>query len=89
LDDEYAKRGVQVISISVDQDREKAGELARQVGAKFPVVHDATGQIAQRYGVTAIPLNVVVDPRGNVAQVIVGADLPALKAAAERFARPK
>jgi peroxiredoxin len=89
LDDEYRKRGVQVISISVDQDREKAGELARQAGAKFPVVHDASGKVAEQYGVTAIPLNVVVDPQGKVAQVIVGADLPALKAAAQRFARPK
>jgi peroxiredoxin len=80
---------VQVISISVDQDREKAGALAKQVGAQFPVVHDARGEVAQRYGVTAIPLNVVVDRQGTVVQSILGADLPALKAAAERLAKPK
>ena len=42
---------------TVDDDRSKAGVLAKQVGAKFPVIHDAKGEVAQRYGVTAIPLN--------------------------------
>ena len=78
-----------MISISVDQDREKAGALAKQIGAQFPVVYDGKGEVAQRYGVTAIPLNVVVDQQGKVAEVIVGADLPALKAAAERLAKAK
>ena len=71
-----------MISISVDQDRSKAGELAKQVGAKFPVVHDANGEVAGRYGVSGIPLNVVVDRKGYVAQVILGADTEALKSAA-------
>jgi peroxiredoxin len=78
-----------VISISVDDDRDKAGSLAKQVGAKFPVIHDAGGKVAELYGVTAIPLNVVVDIQGNVDQVILGADAAALKSAAERLAKPK
>jgi peroxiredoxin len=78
-----------VISISVDDDRDKAGSLRKQVGAKFPVIHDAGGKVAELYGVTAIPLNVVVDTQGNVDQVILGADTDALKSAAERLAKPK
>jgi peroxiredoxin len=80
---------VRVISISLDRDRSQAGELAKQVGAKFPVVYDAQGEVAGRYGVSGIPLNVVVDRRGYVAQVILGADTEALQSAAQRLARPK
>jgi peroxiredoxin len=78
-----------VISLSVDEDPAKAGSLAKQVGAKFPVIHDAKGKVAEQYGVTAIPLNVVVDTDGNVDTVILGADAEALKSAAERLAKPK
>lgn len=79
---------MQVISLSVDDDRAKAGLLAKQVGAKFPVVHDAGGKVAALYGVTGIPLNVVVDRKGMVDQVILGADAEALQSAAERLATP-
>jgi peroxiredoxin len=89
LDEQYGKRGFQVISISVDQDREKAGMLARQAGAKFPVVHDAKGELATRFGVSAIPHNVIIDPQGNVVQTVLGADIKALKAAAERLSKAK
>jgi peroxiredoxin len=80
---------VQVISISLDDDRDKAGSLAKDCGAKFPVVHDAKGDIAGKYGVNAIPLNVVIDSEGMVAQSILGADTDALKAAVEKVAKPK
>ncbi len=73
----------------MDDDRNKAGTLAKQVGAKFPVIHDAKGKVAEQYGVSAIPLNVVIDTSGNVDQVILGADTEALKSAAERLAKPK
>jgi hypothetical protein len=53
------------------------------------VIHDAGGKLAGQYGVTAIPLNVVIDPSGNVDQVILGANVEALKSAAERLAKPK
>ena len=59
------------------------------MGANFPVIHDAGGKVAGLYGVSAIPLNVVVDTEGNVDQVILGANAEALKAAAERLAKPK
>lgn len=87
LDEQYGKRGVQVISISVDAGRAQAGELARLTGAKFPVIHDPRDEVASRYGVTGIPMNVVIDRDGNVNQVIVGADIAALKSAAERLSR--
>ncbi len=78
-----------MISVSVDDTRDKAAEPAKQIGAKFPVVHDAKGEIATRYGVSAIPLNVVIDSQGKVVQSIVGADIEALKAAVEKQAKPK
>jgi alkyl hydroperoxide reductase subunit AhpC len=73
----------------VDEDRKKAGEPARQVGAKFPVVHDSTGEIARRYGVSSIPLNVIIDRQGKVVEALIGGDAAALKSAAARLARPR
>lgn len=78
-----------MISVSLDDDPAKAGTLAKQAGAKFPVIHDAGGKLAGQYGVTAIPLNVVIAPSGNVDEVILGANAEALKSAAERLAKPK
>jgi peroxiredoxin len=89
LDEQYGKRGFQVISVSVDQDREAAGLLAKQAGAKFPVVHDAKGELANRFGVSAIPHNVIIDAQGNVVETVLGADIKALKSAAERLSKPK
>jgi peroxiredoxin len=89
LDEQYGKRGVQVVSVSVDSERQNAGMLAQKAGAKFPVAWDPNGEVAKKYGVSAIPLNVVIDAQGNVDQVILGADIAALKAAAERLAKPK
>ena len=87
IDEQFRKRGIQVISVSIDQDRSKAGELAERAGAKFPVIHDAKGELAARYGVSAIPLNVIVDSDGNVVQTVLGADVRALRAAAEKLSK--
>ena len=89
LDERYGKRGFQVISISVDQNPELAAMLAKKAGAKFPVVHDAKGELATRFGVSAIPHNVIIDAQGNVVQTVLGADIKALEAAAERLAKAK
>ena len=77
-----------MISVSVDEDGKKAGGPARQIGAKFPVIHDASGDIARRYGVSTIPLNVVIDRQGKVVDALIGGDAAALKSAAARLARP-
>lgn len=89
LDEEYGKRGIQVVSISLDDSRENAGKLAKDHGARFPVVHDAGGKVARQYGVTSIPLNVIIDDQGAVVQKILGADTGAIRAAVEKLAKPK
>jgi peroxiredoxin len=59
----------------------EAGAFARQVKATFPVLHDPSDAVFKKYGVSAIPANVVIDRKGKVVFTVEGADIKAIDAA--------
>lgn len=84
LAEKYGSRGLRVVLVSLDEDREVASVLPRQAGVKFPVLIDTNGRFAEDYGVQALPHTVVIDRRGLVHAVVIGADLKALDTAVEQ-----
>ncbi len=70
-----------MISVASDQSKADAGLFAKEVKATFPVVHDPKGLVFSKYGIEAIPVNVIVNRQGKVTRVIVGADTQAMDAA--------
>ena len=78
LDEKFGPKGLKVMAVSLDEDRDTAGIVPKQNKVKFPIVFDPKGEIAEKYGVQAIPHTVVIGRDGKVAQVITGLDLQLL-----------
>jgi alkyl hydroperoxide reductase subunit AhpC len=74
LDEKYSARGLRVIAVSLDEERQTAANLPSQVKVKFPVIFDPKGAIAEKYAVQALPHTVVIAKDGKVQQVITGLD---------------
>ncbi len=67
--------------MSADDKLSEASAFAKEVRATFPVVHDKKGPITDKFGVTTMPANVVLDRAGKVVYSLDGPDLPALEKA--------
>ena len=91
--DGFQRTGVEVVGVSVDS-AETQTAFAAKCGSKFPMVGDASKEIARRYGVLGLlgvakRVTFLVDPAGKVAEVVEGMlPGPHLKAADAWAARP-
>ena len=74
LDDKFSSRGLRLLAVSMDEDREAASAAPRESRVRFPVLFDPKGAIGEKYQVQAIPHTVVLDKDGVVRSVIVGLD---------------
>ena len=63
----YSNRGVQVIAISGDRDN-KAVQAERVAAMKldFPVLRDNHRVVIGRYGISELPITMVIEGNGNV-----------------------
>lgn len=77
LFDTYKDKGLEILSISIDKEVEKADTLkalAKASNVKFPVLTDRFNIVAKRYFIKKLPCVYVLDGRGKVAMVSVGYD---------------
>lgn len=84
LDEKLGAKGLKVLAVSLDEDRASAAVVPKQSGAKFPVIFDPKGGIAEKFGVQAIPHTVVIDRSGKVHAILIGLNLEALDAAVDQ-----
>ncbi len=68
----YGQRGLTVLAINVDRQREAAERFLAAVPAPFTVAFDPQGATPDAYAATAMPSSYLVDARGHVALVEVG-----------------
>jgi peroxiredoxin len=68
----YQDAGVELFAVSLDQTARQAGEIAAASGARFPVLHDAGGEVGRLYAVAKVPVLVLVDRAGVVRKVFEG-----------------
>ena len=57
----YANAGLQVLAVSVDDDVEAAEDVARAVGATFPVLHDSGKEVSRSRDLEVLPTTLLVD----------------------------
>jgi peroxiredoxin len=69
-----------VVSVSSDEKAEEAGKFAKEIKATFPVLHDASGKVTEKFGVVPIPANVIVGRDGKVIASIEGPDPKTIEA---------
>lgn len=66
LQREWAPKGLQVIAINLDSQRDKALQFLQRHPAQFTVLWDASGQSAKAYDVQAMPMSYLIDPQGHI-----------------------
>ncbi|HKQ59111.1 MAG TPA: redoxin domain-containing protein [Candidatus Eisenbacteria bacterium] len=82
IHEQYKAKGVEVMSINIGETAEKAGEYMTKNGYAFTTLLDQDRGVATQYQVNGIPTLVVINPKGEVSDYLVGArDEAALKAA--------
>jgi peroxiredoxin len=66
------ERGVEVLAISTDSDREAAVRYAQERNLSLPMLWDEGGQVANLYRVDSLPTLVIIDTEGRVRKVETG-----------------
>lgn len=68
--DRYQDAGIELLAVSLDQYMRQAGETT--AGVRYPVLHDAGGEVSRLYDVTKMPVMVLIDRGGVVREVFEG-----------------
>jgi thiol-disulfide isomerase/thioredoxin len=68
----YRRAGLVLLSINVDDDRERAIEMAKTLGVTYPVLLDARKDVSRSYQVGTMPSTILVDREGVIRYVSEG-----------------
>jgi peroxiredoxin len=68
----YQEAGVELLAVSLDQNRRQADELATGLGVSYPVLYDEGGEVGRLYDVNRMPVMVLIDRGGIVRDVFEG-----------------
>lgn len=68
----YADRGLVVVGVNVDRERDDAEHFLREVPARFRMVYDPSGTLAATYDVPGMPTSFVFGPDGNILNKHIG-----------------
>jgi peroxiredoxin len=79
----WREKGLVVLGVSLDETRDRVEAYLRKVEIEFPVLWDEHLEVGKRYRVFALPMTYIIDRRGNLIGVAMGArpwDSPAAHA---------
>ena len=62
----YQPLGFTVFGVNVEQDREMADKILRDIPVSFPILFDDDNTVSKLYDVDAMPVTVLVDRNGEV-----------------------
>lgn len=80
--EKYADKGVVIIGLSVDEDKNAVPGFLQNLGVNYPA-YMADSSVARAFGISSIPFNVFINKKGNV--VLVGSGLVEYKDLVEIF----
>ncbi len=66
LQKEYAQKGVRILAINIDKQRDNADKLVRMLGLSIDVPLDPAGSVAATYDLPKMPTSYLVDKKGVV-----------------------
>jgi peroxiredoxin len=73
---QYAAKGVVIVAVNIDKQRDNAERMVKQLGVSLPVLLDPAGSVAGSYDLPKMPTSFVVDKKGIVRYVNEGFDGP-------------
>ena len=62
----YKPIGFKLLSVNIDDDRERAVQISQSLGVSFPVLYDRRKKVSRKYEVTRMPSIILVDREGVV-----------------------
>jgi cytochrome c biogenesis protein CcmG/thiol:disulfide interchange protein DsbE len=74
LRERYAGKGLTIVAINLDKDRDAADAFLERFPASFLVAYDPAGKTAEAYRVSAMPSSFLVGPTGTVLSSHAGFD---------------
>jgi len=72
LQKEYAGKGVKIITVNIDKQRDNAEKLVKLLGLSLEVLLDPSGNVAASYDLPKMPTSYVVDKKGVIRYVHEG-----------------
>ena len=74
LHDRYAAKGLVIVAINLDKDRDAAIAFLEQYPAPFLVAFDPDGKSAEAFNVPAMPSSYLINPAGLIVHADAGFD---------------
>jgi thiol-disulfide isomerase/thioredoxin len=68
----YRRAGLVLLSVNIDEDVERAAEMAATLGVSYPVLLDTRNEVARAYDIGTMPLTVLIDREGTIRYVSEG-----------------
>jgi thiol-disulfide isomerase/thioredoxin len=66
LHDRYAKDGLKIVAINMDEDIEDASVFLKKHQAQFAVYRDPDAKLAERFKVSGLPISYLIDSNGKL-----------------------
>ena len=68
----YHKAGFVLLSVNIDDDRERAADMVRRLKLSYPVLMDERKYVAKLYQLDSLPLTLLMDREGTIRHVYSG-----------------
>lgn len=62
----YGDKGLKILAIDIGESAKKVQSFAQQEGIDYTILLDSENAVANQYGVTGIPSNILVDDNGII-----------------------
>ena len=72
LYDAFAHRGLEIIAVNLQEDRETVAEFITEHPYTYPIALDYRGSVASRYSVRGIPTSYFISPDGRILAMKLG-----------------
>jgi cytochrome c biogenesis protein CcmG/thiol:disulfide interchange protein DsbE len=72
FNDQFSRRGVVVLGVSVDEDRNAYQQFLRKAGVQFLTVRDPERKVSRLYGTFKYPETYFINREGKVVQKVIG-----------------
>lgn len=65
MEQRYGKHGLKIIAINLDQEPQLAKKFLKDIPVTFQIEYDPKGELAQKFGVQAMPTSFLIDRTGK------------------------
>ena len=72
MQDDYGTAGLALLTVNLDREYRTVRKVAGDMQARFPVLHDAGGEVGRLYAADSLPTTVLIDRDGFVRHVFEG-----------------